>query len=510
MTAAPTLLWLRRDLRLADNPALTAAARDAGPLLPVYVWDDADRPWAPGGASRWWTWHSLRSLAADLERRGASLIVRRGSPLDELAALAAETGARSLHLTATLDPGELDEPSLSEQFAARGAPLEVTVHGANLLFGPPFPTTAAGRPFHVFTPFWKACRATDEPDTPLPVPAHLRGPTEPPASLSLDELRSAAVHAWADGLAPAWSPGEAGARRRLDAFLDDPLRDYGDARDLPDGETTSRLSPHLHFGEISARMVWHAARDAAGAAAEPFLRQLAWRDFAHLLLLHHPATPDEPLRPQFADFPWRRDPDALAAWRRGHTGYPLVDAGLRQLWETGWMHNRVRLVCASFLTKHLLIPWQEGARWFWDTLVDADLADNTLGWQWTAGCGADAAPYFRIFNPFAQGRRFDPDGAYVRRWLPELGRLPNEHVHTPWLAPETARRDAGLRLASPDEVARLTADDHGPRQLGDGLYPEPLVDHAVARRRAIEAYDLMKQRAEAAGDALSPPTPARR
>jgi deoxyribodipyrimidine photo-lyase len=282
-------------------------------------------------------------------------------------------------------------------------------------------------------------------------------------------------------LRKAWAPGATNAAKELDRFLDDRLQDYSTERDRPDHPGTSRLSPHLHFGEISPRQIWHAVGQAArnrksrklDKVADPFLRQLVWREFAHHLLYHYPHIATEPLREEFGAFPWKEDAAGLHAWTRGETGYSYIDAGMRQLWTTGWMHNRVRMAVASFLVKDLLLSWQDGARWFWDTLVDADLANNTLGWQWTAGCGADAAPFFRIFNPVGQGERFDPEGAYVRQWVPELARLPAEWIHKPWEAPAGVLEAAGVQLGT--------------------TYPRPIVDHAAARKRALEALGTIRR-----------------
>jgi deoxyribodipyrimidine photo-lyase len=305
----------------------------------------------------------------------------------------------------------------------------------NLLFEPGTVLNTAGKPFQVFTAFWRVCLATPSPATPILAPARIQGPVNWPASVPIADLGLQPKVDWACGLRETWSPGEAAASRQMKQFRKSALSAYSIERDRPDHRGTSRLSPHLHFGEISARQIWHSMD------AEAFLRQIAWREFSHHLLFHFPHTPQEPQRSEFRSFPWRIDANALAAWTRGKTGYPLVDAGMRELWHTGWMHNRVRMLTASFLVKHLMIPWQEGAAWFWDTLVDADLANNTMGWQWSAGCGADAAPYFRIFNPMLQREKFDPDGAYIRRWIPEL------------------ERD----------------------------YPEPIVNHEFARKRALAA-----------------------
>jgi deoxyribodipyrimidine photo-lyase len=369
---------------------------------------------------------------------------------------------------------------------------------ANLLADPLATRTRDGRPYTVFTPFWRARLAAGAPAEPLPAPAALPPASESPPGLGLAGLEAEAVPSWAAGFADAWRPGERGAHERLERFLDSPVGAYAADRDRPDLDGSSRLSPHLHWGELTARQVWHAVEgtlaeaglDMEAAIGPPswdeeqapglrrsagaFLRQLGWREFAHQLLAAFPRTPAEPLHERFAAFPWREDPAALDAWRRGRTGFPVVDAAMRQLWSTGWMHNRARLLAGSFLVKDLLLPWQEGAAWFWETLVDADLANNTLGWQWLAGCGADAAPYFRVFNPVTQARRFDPDGAYVRRWVPELAGLETRHLHAPWLAPGDALADAGVTLGE--------------------TYPQPIVDHGEARLRALAAYELVRAR----------------
>ena len=288
--------------------------------------------------------------------------------------------------------------------------------------------------------------------------------------MDIDDLGLLPALDWADGLRAQWTPGPNGAQAALDAFKTEAVSRYKTDRDRPDFVGTSRLSPHLHFGEISPRQVWHECMKAP--VAEPYLRQLIWREFAHHLLYHFPHTPDQPLRENFNRFPWKKDPDGFAAWTRGKTGYPIVDAGMKELWRTGWMHNRVRMIVASFLVKDLLIPWQEGARWFWDTLVDANLANNTLGWQWVAGCGADAAPYFRIFNPVLQAAKFDPDGAYVKKWIPTLRGLPAPDLHRVYELPPAALTRAGVTLGT--------------------TYPRPVVDHAVARDAALDAYARLK------------------
>jgi deoxyribodipyrimidine photo-lyase len=477
-TPAPTIVWFRADLRLADNPALTAAVARGGPVVPVFVWSPEDEgDWAPGAASRWWLHHSLERLDAALRARGARLILRSGPAAEVIPALAAECRAAAVIWARRYEP-EAAATSRAVAVALKRNGVQVHEARGNLLLEPEEISTKDGRPFQVFTPFWTAAQtrqggvalATRAPQTISALPKW-------PRSVALDSLALKPRLNWAGGLAEDWTPGEAGARAAFKRFAGGAVRDYTTGRDIPSSRGTSRLSPYLHFGELSARQAWHASLASTGSSAKgaaAFRRQLAWRDFAHHLLHHFPATTDHSLREQFGAFPWRRDSRALKAWQRGETGYPIVDAGMRELWHTGWMHNRVRMVVASFLVKHLLIRWQEGARWFWDTLVDADLANNTLGWQWTAGCGADAAPYFRVFNPTLQGERFDAAGAYVRRWVPELSRLPDSLIHQPW-------------EATPIELAAAGVD------LGVN-YPAPMVDHAAARARALAAYDTIKAR----------------
>ena len=479
------ICWLRLDLRLADNPALLAATESGAPVIPVFTWSpDDEAPWAPGGASRWWLHQSLTALDASLRDRGSRLIVRQGSAVRELLSVARAVGATHVVWAQRYEPIVIAGDAKIEAALVK-AGLGVVRTPGNLLFEPDDVRTQAGQPFQVFTPFWKACQALPAVAPAHPAPRTIRAPAQWPRSAAIADLALEPTVDWTGGLASTWKPGEAGARAALKTFMRGAMGEYREGRDHPAQQGTSGLSPHLRFGEISPRQVWHAVREAmygaAGAkklkhgaetSAQEFLRQVGWREFAHHLLHHFPDTPERPLRETFAKFPWRRDAKALRAWQRGVTGYPIVDAGMRELWHTGWMHNRVRMVAGSFLVKHLLIPWQEGAEWFWDTLVDADLANNTLGWQWIAGCGADAAPYFRIFNPVLQGEKFDADGAYVRRWVPELSRLPNHLIHKPW-------------TATPIELAAASVS------LGE-TYPNPIVDHDAARERALAAYATLK------------------
>jgi deoxyribodipyrimidine photo-lyase len=480
MSQAAALVWLRHDLRLADQPALTAALQRGGPVVPVFIWaPEEEGDWPPGGASGWWLHQSLKALDGDLRRLGSRLVLRRGESQAELLALAKATGADTVVWNRRYEPAIIARDArIKEQLRAAGLAAE-SFNGA-LLHEPWTVQNQSGRSFQVFTPFWKHCLAKPDPAAPLPPPKALPAPAKWPASLALADLELEPRIDWAAGFRAAWTPGEAGAQANLETFVRAILLNYDASRNQPAQPGTSRLSPHLHFGEISPRQIWQAVKFHALEAGVPkthwsrwqFLAEVGWREFAHHLLFHFPHTVTEPLRAEFKRFPWREDSAALRAWQRGRTGYPFVDAGMRELWATGWMHNRVRMVVASFLVKDLLLPWQAGARWFWDTLVDADLAQNTLGWQWTAGCGADAAPYFRVFNPVGQGEKFDPQGDYVRRWCPELARLPAEWIHQPWAAPAAVLDQAGVRLGE--------------------NYPPPIVSHAIAREVALEAYAQLK------------------
>jgi deoxyribodipyrimidine photo-lyase len=399
----PVIVWFRLDLRLADNPALAAAVALGEPVIPVFIWaPEEEGAWPPGAASRWWLHHSLAALAKDL----GGLVIRREPSLGALRDIVRETGATAVFWNRRYEPAlSARDTQVKQALLADG--LRVESFNSALLFEPWEIKNKSGRPFQVFTPFYRNCLAAHT----IPSPVGRVGPSVPrrwPSSLRLEDLHLLPAIDWARGF--RWQPGEAGALRALKQFTGTGVDSYATNRDRPAIAGTSRLSPHLHFGEISPRQIW------AATTSEPFRRQLIWREFAHHLLYHFPHTADAPLRPAFARFPWRRDPAGLRAWQRGQTGFPIVDAGLRELWTTGWMHNRVRMIVGSFLVKDLLLPWSAGARWFWDTLVDADLANNTLGWQWVAGCGADAAPFFRIFNPTTQAAKFDPPGAYIRRW----------------------------------------------------------------------------------------------
>jgi deoxyribodipyrimidine photo-lyase len=463
----PVLVWYRQDLRLHDHAPLAAAAAEGAHIVPVYIFDESG--WGFGGASRWWLHHSLHALAAALRARGAPLILRRGDPGEIIPALAAELGAKTVHAGIAHEPAwRTRDAAIRATLAKQGAALKL--HRVATLIDPEKIRTRTGTIYGMYTPFARAVEEEGDPPDPVPAPAKLKAPANLPASDPLEDWALLPKNPdWAGGLRTTWQPGEQPALARLTKFLDTGVASYGTGRNLPGEDGTSMLSPHLHFGEISPSTVWHACRQRGGGPdRQTFLRELIWRDFSAYLLWHHPTLPEQPLRPAYANLPWRRDAKSLRAWQKGQTGVPIVDAGMRQLWHTGWMHNRVRMITASFLVKHLLLSWQEGEAWFLDTLVDADLASNAASWQWVTGCGIDSQPYFRVFNPVTQGEKFDPEGAYVRRFVPELARLPNKHLHAPWLTPPLLLAEAGIRLGR--------------------TYPAPLVDLAEGRQRALDVF----------------------
>ncbi len=473
--AGPIIVWFRQDLRLTDNPALAAAIDSGQPIVPLYVLDETPGVRPMGGAALWWLDKSLQALGGALERVGASLVLRRGAAQSVLDDVIAETGATGVFWNRLYDAGSIArDKAIKTALSSRG--LKAESFNAALLNEPWTIKTGAGDFYKVFTPYWRTARGQVEVHPAQPLPPRLQA-----CKARSDRLEAWGLHPhspdWSSGFA-AWTPGEAGAQAGLDRFLDEALPAYPTARDLPGVAGVSRLSPHLHFGELGPRQVWRAvqARTATGhgldGAADKFLAELGWREFNHHLLFHNPDLASRNFRPEFDAMVWRDDPEGLQAWQRGLTGYPLVDAGMRELWSTGFMHNRVRMVAASFLIKDLMIDWRVGEAWFWDTLVDADIAQNAANWQWVAGSGADASPYFRVFNPSSQGERFDPLGAYVRRWVPELARLPDAVLHTPWTAKPEQLAAAGVTLGK--------------------TYPRPILDHAAARERALAAYAALR------------------
>lgn len=454
----PVIVWIRNDLRLEDHPALHAAASENRAVIPVYLWTpEAEGEWPRGGASRWWLNHALEDFDQSLRGIGSRLVLRRGpDPEKLLGELLEETGAAQIYWNRRYDPvGVKTDTALKKRFPAKS-------FRGNVLFEPHQVQTQSGDFYKVFTPFYRNVQGVGDPPDPLEAPKHLQAPDRWPESDSLENWKLLPEIPWDVDFYTHWKPTAAGASAQAHDFLDEAAGVYKEERDFPAKSGTSRLSPFLHFGQLSSRLLWHQALEATerGTSAngmEAWTRQLVWRDFATHLLFHQPQLDLEPMQEKFRAFPWEKNAEKLKAWQEGRTGYPIVDAGMRELWHTGWMHNRVRMIVASFLVKDLLLPWQDGARWFWDTLVDADLANNSFGWQWAAGCGADAAPYFRIFNPELQSKKFDAEGTYIKKWVPELNHLDPREVH----APPASRLPKG--------------------------YPPPIVDHKLARDKALEA-----------------------
>lgn len=475
MPPPPIILWFRKDLRLADNSALEAAIQAGAPVVPVYIWSPEEAGgWAPGGASKWWLHQALQGLADGWASKGGQLVLREGASLAQLRALIEETGAQAVYWNRRYE-SPLRELDAEIKRALREDGVEVESFNSALLNEPHTAATGGGQPYKVYTPYWK--KVKDRALDPLAEPdfGALCFPDSFPESVPLDDLELLPSIPWDLAFYDRWEATEAGAMQRLDTFLAGPVEEYDTARDRPDYDGTSSLSPYLHWGQIGPRQIAHkltAQYDLRAKGPQVYLKEIYWREFAYNVLYHFPQTPDAPLREEYADFPWLHDAATLRAWQQGRTGYPIVDAGMRQLWQTGWMHNRVRMIVSSLLVKHLLHNWQEGAQWFWDTLVDADLASNTLGWQWSGGCGADAAPYFRVFNPIIQGKKFDPEGDYVRRYVPELKDLETDYIHTPWEAPASALKAAGIQL--------------------DVDYPKPIIDHKEGRERALAALAQFK------------------
>ena len=449
-----SILWFRRDLRLSDQAALIAAAGE-GPVVPVYILDDeTPKHRAMGGASRWWLHHSLASLDAALREKGSRLILRRGKSDAVLAALAEEVGTKRVHCIRHYEPWWRNaERAVAKQ-------LELVCHDGNYLAPPGSVTTGSGDPYKIYTPFWRALQQRMPPAAPANRPREIPAPSQWPQCERLEEWGLLPTKPdWASGFAD-WEPGEAGARKRVDAFVDK-AAEYDRTRNLPSIEGSSRLSPHLHFGEVSPAYVWHRVADAGGSV-DVFLSEIGWRDYAQNVILQFPDYAAKNAREKFDAIPWRDFRSSAArddfdAWTKGRTGYPIVDAGMRQLWATGWMHNRVRMIAASFLIKHLLIDWREGERWFWDTLVDADYASNAVNWQWVSGTGIDSNMFVRIMAPLSQSEKFDAAG-YIREWVPELAKLHDDVIHDP--------------------------EEHG-RRPGD--YPRKIIGHREARERALAA-----------------------
>ncbi len=472
MSDTPIIVWFRRDLRVADNPALSEAAKTGRPVICLYILE-TERERELGGASKWWLHHSLQSLSEDLEAIGATLILRKGQAFRILDMLIEETGADSIYWNRRYDlaPREIDA-AIKSDLKARG--LTVETFRANLLSEPWTVKTKTDNYYKVFTPYWRAAQDSLDTGKPLPTPKSIKTYTGEIKSNSLESLKLLPSSPdWGSKMSPHWTIGSKGAAKALEQFVGGPVADYPEDRNRPDKDNgTSKLSPHLAFGEISPKQIWHGCKGNLDSARK-FLAEIGWREFSYVLLFHNPKLATENFKPAFDGFEWNPSEDNLQAWQHGQTGYPFVDAGMRQLWQTGWQHNRVRMVTASFLIKHLLIDWREGEKWFWDTLVDADPASNAASWQWVAGSGADASPYFRIFNPFTQGEKFDPNGDYVRKFVPELSKLPKKYIHRPWEAPQNVLDYAGVTLGK--------------------TYPKPIVDHKEAREKALAAYKASRE-----------------
>lgn len=465
MDRPTSLVWLRNDLRLADNPALTAACNSDMRVVTLYIHETDKGVRAPGGAARWWLHQSLQAIAEALGKLGIPLVIESGTAHSVIDKVIAAEGVQAVHWNRRYAPGEREvDQAIKEDLRNRG--LAVASHVGNVLTEPWTIATGQGKPYSVYSPFWKTLR-DKHVERPLQAPKKT-GEALKPKTVDGDYK----TPKWAKTFEGRWQVGEAGALQALHDFLDERLEDYPEGRDFPRRDVTSRLSPHLRFGEISARQVWHSAQALVEAepekraAVDKFLSELAWRDFSYHQLYHRADIAKIPMQEKYAGMRWRRDAAAEMAWQKGLTGIPIVDAGMRELWQTGYMHNRVRMLVASLLTKNLLVDWHHGEAWFWDCLVDADVANNPASWQWVAGCGLDAAPYFRIFNPVTQGERFDAAGDYVRQWVPELAGLPDKWVHEPASAPADVLRRAGI------EIGRD--------------YPVPIVDLKRSRERALE------------------------
>ncbi|TWB54830.1 deoxyribodipyrimidine photo-lyase type I [Rhizobium sp. ERR 922] len=474
---SPVLLWFRKDLRLDDNHALQAAATSGHAVIPVYIREPGVTERGPlGGAQEWWLHHSLAALQTALDGLGSRLILRQGNALTVLEKLIEETKAEAVVWNRRYDPAGIDLDTQIKK-ALRSKRIEANSFAGQLLHEPTRLRTGAGDHYKTYTPFWRAFEQSGEPPFPIEAPAKLLAPGRWPQSDALASWSMLPTKPnWASEFTDMWKPGEAAAQEKLKDFIDGAIDDYAVGRDFPDRPATSLLSPHLALGEISPARIWHATRGLPDNIAKDnvvrFRKELVWREFCYHQLFHFPKLRTENWNDRYDDFPWLSDTKLLTSWQRGQTGYPIVDAGMRQLWRHGWMHNRVRMIAASFLIKDLLIDWRNGEAWFRDTLVDADPAANTANWQWVAGSGADASPFFRIFNPVLQGEKFDTEGGYVRTFVPELATLDRKYIHRPFEAPDDVLKRAGIELGK--------------------HYPRPIVDHAMARQRALAAHASLK------------------
>ncbi len=472
MTDRSAIHWFRQDLRLSDNPALAAASKHHH-VFPVYILDDRNAgEYAMGAASCWWLYHSLKSLQDSLD---GALSIYCGDPANILLDLGQRHDIRAVYWNRCYEPWRTGRDREIKRHLETGN-ISVESYNGSLLWEPWTIRKEDGNPYRVFTPFYrKGCLRAGAPREPLPPPGDKRWRHDKEKSLAIEQLELLPRLRWYKKLEQHWTVGEKGARTRFDWFIDEGLCSYKEGRNLPAKPYVSRLSPHLRFGEISPNLLWHTMRSMADSKhADHFLSELGWREFSYNLLYYNPDLPGKNLQPKFDRFPWTNNAAALQAWQTGQTGVPMVDAGMRELWQTGYMHNRSRMIVGSFLVKNLGLHWRNGARWFWDTLVDADLANNSASWQWIAGCGADAAPYFRIFNPVMQGQKFDMEGDYVRRFVPEIASLPNKYIFCPWQAPESVLAEAGISLGI--------------------TYPEPVVALNASRNAALRAFRSLKNK----------------
>ena len=457
------IVWFHNDWRLGDNPALVKAIESGNKVIPIYIWDEKDSDLHTGSAGKWWLHQSLDRLSNRIEELGNKLVLLKGDPKSILQEFISQNNVSKIFINRRFEPQiiERDEGILSQ--------IDHEITNGNLLFDPEDIRTKQDKQYTVFTPFWKNCKMQTEPHEPLAIPSEIPAPDKFPESLSLDEMGLLPKIKWYETFEKKWRPGEEEANRILVHFLKSEARKYGKQRNIPGVRGTSRLSPYLRFGEISPKTIWHVSKDYSNPGTDHFVREVGWREFSYHLMANFPFLANKPLRENFEQFPWRDSDEDYEAWTKGMTGYPIVDAGMRELYATGWMHNRVRMIVSSFLVKHLLIDWRKGERWFFDTLLDGDFCSNNAGWQWVSGGGADAAPYYRIFNPILQGKKFDTGGRYVRKWVPEIADIPNANLHAPWELSEGQLQLFGVKLGE--------------------TYPEPIVNHEFARKRALESFD---------------------
>ena len=468
------VMWFRQDLRLADNPALTNALED-GKTLAIFIFDNVNsKEHVNGAASKWWLHHSLIKLNKSLQNK---LCLFRGNPIDILDEINKQFEISNIFWSRCYEPWRIKrDKKIKKHFNDQN--VNVNTFNGSLLWEPWNIAKKDGTPYKVFTPYYrKGCLNSDKPRVPLPAPNLTNLISIDNHDLKIEDLELLPKHNWYNKMTSLWSPGEEGALSKIDEFISNGLNNYKEGRNFPSNKNVSQLSPHLHFGEVSPNQVWYRAKTKEGKLGikkdlDHFLSELGWREFSFNLLYHFPFLPKENLQKKFDNFPWDNDRDKLKKWQKGLTGYPIVDAGMQELWQTGYMHNRLRMVVGSFLVKNLLLHWHHGERWFWDCLIDADLASNSAGWQWIAGSGADAAPYFRIFNPITQGQKFDPDGKYTRKYLPVLNDMPDKFLFNPWEAPEDVLRSAGVKLGE--------------------NYPLPIVEIGSSRQKALEAFATTK------------------